>query len=142
MNRELESKTHLSKASTLCAALFLAASLAVSAPSIAKEFTSGDLYAFCASKDQVAQTACRFYVLGVVHGIELGDGSYMDHATHRVVERTKTIMCVPDEVTQNQMVAIVTEMMAQDFVAYPDDKALPATSIIVAVMNRRFPCTR
>jgi hypothetical protein len=141
-SRDLWRKRQSPKAGVVCAALFFAALPAASVPAISAELTSGDLYSFCASKDQMAQTACRFYVLGVVQGIETGDGGYMDHSTHQMVERTKTILCVPDEVTQSQMVAIVREAMAQDLANYPSDKELPATSIVVAVMNRRFPCAR
>jgi len=90
----------------------------------------------------MAQTACRFYVLGVVQGVQLGDGSSMDHSTHRFVEKTKTIMCVPDEVDQSQMVTVVRQTLAQEFTAYPGDKELPASSTVSAIMNRRFPCSR
>jgi hypothetical protein len=123
-------------------ALFLAALPTISTPANSAALTSGDLYSFCISKDQVAQTACRFYVLGVVQGIQLGDGAYMDHSTRNLVERKKTIMCLLDEVGQSQMVLIVIDAMAKDLAAFPDDKELPATSIAAAAMSRRFPCSR
>jgi Rap1a immunity proteins len=123
-------------------ALFLAVLPIVSTPATSAELTAGDLYSFCISKDEMVQTACRFYVLGVVQGVELGDGGYMDHSTHKFVERTKTILCLPDGVGQSQMVLMVTEAMAKTFATYPSDKELPANSTVAAVMNRRFPCGR
>ena len=70
----------------------------------------------------------------------MGDGGYMDYSTRNLVERRKTIICLPAGVAQSQMVAIVKETMIKLFAAYPGDKDLPATSTVVAAMNRRFPC--
>jgi hypothetical protein len=106
-----------------------------------EEMTAGELFSFCTSADQVASAACRFYVLGVVQGIGIGDGTFMD-ATRKMVERKKTIFCLPENTPQTQMVTIVRDTMRQIFVAYPDDKKLPATSSILAAMNRKFPCPK
>jgi hypothetical protein len=105
------------------------------------EMTAGELYSLCTSADQNAATACRFYVLGVVQGIELGDAAYMG-ANRQLVERKKTILCLPENTPQAQMVSIVKEAMKSVLTAYPADKDLPATSSIMAAMNRKFPCPR
>jgi hypothetical protein len=120
--------------------LVFAAMLIISAPAVSEELTNGELYSFCNSKDEMAQTACRFYVLGVVQGVEMGDGGFMDYSTRNLVERRKTIICLPDGVPQSQMVAIVKETMIKLFAAYPGDKELPAISTVAVAMNRRFPC--
>jgi hypothetical protein len=66
-----------------------------SMPLRADELTAGELLSFCTSTDQVASTACRFYVLAVVQGVGIGDSAYMD-ATPKFVEKKKTIFCLPD----------------------------------------------
>ena len=121
-------------------ALFLI-SFFVSTPLRADEMTAGELLSLCTSTDQVASTACRFYVLGVVQGIGIGDSAYMD-ATPKLVEKKKTIFCLPDNTPQAQMVTIVRDTMKRVFAAYPNDKNLPATSSILAAMFQKFPCSK
>jgi len=48
----------------------------------AEELSAGQLYAMCTSKDEVATTACRFFIFGVVQGIRYGDGSVMGPDSH------------------------------------------------------------
>jgi len=43
----------------------------------AEELSAGQLYEFCTSKEPVATSACRFFILGAVVGINLGDGTVM-----------------------------------------------------------------
>jgi hypothetical protein len=105
------------------------------------ELAGGDLYSYCVSTDQVASTACRFYVLGIVQGVGLGDGAYLD-ATQHLKEKKKTIFCLPDNTPQAQMVAIVKESMKLVFAAHPDDKKLPAATTILGVMVLKFPCQK
>jgi hypothetical protein len=107
------------------------------------QMTQGDLYTFCVATDETSQTACRFYVLGVVQGIEVGDSSYMDSTTRRLVERKKTIYCLPDGgLSQSEMVAIVKGVLQSVLTAYPKDKELPAQAAVLAAMNRKFPCPK
>ncbi len=42
----------------------------------ADELTAGDLYSFCVSNDKMVNTACRYYILGVVNGVRIGDSMY------------------------------------------------------------------
>jgi hypothetical protein len=107
------------------------------------QMTQGDLYTFCVATDETSQTACRFYVLGVVQGIEVGDSAYMDSTTRRLVERKKTIYCLPDGgLPQSEMVSIVKVVLQSVLTAYPKDKELPAQSAVLAAMNSKFPCPK
>jgi hypothetical protein len=65
----------------------------------AEELSAGQLYEFCTSKEPVATSACRFFILGAVVGINLGDGSIMG-PDRQVRERKKTHFCMPDDVSQ------------------------------------------
>src|SRR5216684_4016144 len=85
--------------------------------------------------------ACRFYVLGIVQGVGLGDGTYLD-ATRKLVERKKTIFCLPENTPQAQIVAIARDSLKQLFAVHPDDKKLPAATTILGVMILKFPCPK
>jgi hypothetical protein len=125
------------------ASVLILLSVAVSSPVRADgEMTAGDLYSLCSATDQVASTACRFYVLGIVQGVGLGDGAYLDATTRHLQERKKTIFCLPENTPQAQMVAVVTDTMKLDLGAYPDDRKLPAASTIVGVLVHKFPCPK
>jgi hypothetical protein len=107
----------------------------------ADELTAGDLYSFCASNDKIVNTACRYYILGVVNGVRIGDSLYMG-ANRTFLERKKTILCNPDNMPQSEMVSLITDLLALNFKAYPEDKALPADTTIAAAMSRKFPCPK
>ena len=102
--------------------------------------TAGELHSFCISAGQTELNACRFYVLGIVQGVGLGDGTYLDHATRKLVERKKTIFCPPENTPQAQIVAIARDSLQQLFAVHPDDKKLPAATTILGVMILKFPC--
>jgi Rap1a immunity proteins len=78
-------------------------------------------------------------VLGVVDGFTMADGSYMT-ADGKMVERKKTVICLPDTVTRKQMVAIVRDTMSATFAAFPSDKDLAATGTVIAAFRHKFPC--
>jgi hypothetical protein len=94
--------------------------LMASGTAIADELTAGDLYSFCNGNDELNKAACRFYILGVVQGISFGDGSIMNN-TGRVVEKSKTLFCIPDDMPQSQMVAIYQKAVQALARAYPQD---------------------
>ena len=105
----------------------------------ADELTAGQLYQFCTSADQVAKTACRFYIYGAFQGIVLGDGAVMG-ADRQMHERRRTHFCPPEDVTQEQMIAIF-QFTVRDLIAkYPEDMKSPVISVLVAAFNRTFPC--
>ena len=103
----------------------------------ASEMTAGDLYSLCTSADESDLSACNFYVFGVVRGVILG--STMT-ANRKFVEKKNTIICLPDAVSQNQMVAIVKDTLKMTFAVYPRDRDLPAPGVVTAVFLQKFPC--
>jgi Rap1a immunity proteins len=113
----------------------------VGRPADADELSAGDLYSFCTSNDQMASSACRFYVLGVVQGVGLGDGSTMDASGKQMVERKKTIFCIPDDMSQTQMVNLVRDLLGLDFKRYPEDRKLAAAGMVAGIMHTKFPCS-
>jgi hypothetical protein len=107
----------------------------------AEELSAGQLYEFCTSKEPVATSACRFFILGAVLGIGFGDGAIMG-PDRQVRERKKTLFCIPDDMSQSQMVSIFVNTMRLVATKYPDDLKMPAISAVGAYMNRAFPCSR
>ena len=103
----------------------------------ASEMTAGDLYSLCASADESDLSACNFYVFGVVQGVILGSTIT---ANRKFVEKKNTIICLPDAVSQNQMVAIVRDTLKMTFAVYPRDRDLPAPGVVTAVFLQKFPC--
>jgi len=94
-----------------------------------------------ASNDQTVINACRFYVLGVVQGVGLGDGTTFDASRKQMVERKKTIFCIPDDMSQVQMVSLVRDLLALEFKGYPEDRKLAAAGVVAGIMHTRFPCS-
>jgi len=119
------------------AALALLALLLAGPAKAASEMTAGDLYSLCASADENDLTACRFYVFGVVQGVILA--STMT-ANRKFVEKNNTVICLPDAVSRNQMVAIVRDTLRMTFAVYPRDRDLPAAGVVTAVFLQKFPC--
>jgi len=107
----------------------------------AEELSAGQLYEFCTSKEPVATSACRFFILGAVVGINLGDGTVMG-PDRQFRERKKTLFCIPDDMSQTQMVSIFVNAMRLVATKYPDDLKLPAISTVSASMSRAYPCSR
>jgi len=102
----------------------------------ASEMTAGDLYSLCTSADESDLSACNFYIFGVVQGVILG--STMT-ANRKFVEKKNTVICLPDAVSQNQMVAIVRDALKLTFAVYPRDRDLPAAGVVTAVFLQKFP---
>ncbi len=104
----------------------------------AEELSAGDLLDFCKSRDFAVQGTCRFYVLGAVQGVELGDGSKL--VGGQFVEKPKTVFCVPDKFPQSAMVNVFVQQAEAVFRMFPQDRKLPAISVLIGVMHRQFPC--
>ena len=103
----------------------------------ASEMTAGDLYSLCTSAVESDLSACNFYVFGVVQGVILGSAMT---ANRKFVEKKNTVICLPDAVSQNQMVAIVKDTLKMTFAVYPRDRDLPAPGVVTAVFLQKFPC--
>ena len=111
--------------------------LLLAGPATAGEMTAGNLYSLCASADESNLTACNFYVFGVVQGVILR--STMT-ANRKFVEKKNTVICLPDAVSRNQMVAIVRDTLKMTFAVYPRDRDLAAAGVVTAVFLQKFPC--
>jgi hypothetical protein len=94
--------------------------------------TLGDLQQICSGTDVEAQSACRFFILGVVGGAGLATG-------------LKTLggpLCIADGVTDAALVASVKKLMQADLAAYPQDKALSAAGFVAAAAMKAHPCKK
>jgi hypothetical protein len=104
----------------------------------ADELSTGRLLEFCTSKDEMVQTACRYFILGVVQGVEAGDGMVL--SGRKFTERTKTHFCAPDNMAQKDMVQTFVSYTNAVLLKYPDDIKLPALSTLEAAMHFKHPC--
>lgn len=107
----------------------------------ADELTAGLLYKFCNAADEAEQTACRFYISGVVHGAALVDGSAMTD-DERFVPKKKTIFCEPRNAPPSLMVDIFRKQMQSLLQKHPEDANLPASPFVLAAMHGQFPCPK
>ena len=119
--------------------LMFIAALSISSPAVSEELTAGQLFAFCVSKDEIAQTACKYFVLGAVTGIELGDSAIVG-ANRQATPRSRSHHCAPDDMPANNLVEIFSTTVRQLASVRPEDLQLPAISIVDAAMLRNFPC--
>ena len=108
---------------------------------VADELSARQLYEFCASTDMVSKTACRFFILGAVLGVGLGDSAVMG-PDRQFRERPKTHFCIPSGILDSQMVDIFQRTAAVLAATYPNDLNSPAVSIVDAAMSHAFPCGR
>jgi len=116
--------------------------------SLAHQSKAGDevlsarqLYEFCASSDQVLTTACRYFILGAIVGIELGDSAVLG-PDRKLRARVKSHFCMPDDFRQSKMVDIFQNMIRALATKYPEDLNSPAISIVDTAMVVAFPCSR
>ena len=110
-------------------------------PAQAAQMKVGDLYRLCTSSDQIDQSACRFYVLGVFEGASLGGGAVRDKSgTFR--EAKDKPFCVPEGLSNAAMELIVKMKMGEDLAVFPQDRELPAVSFVTAVIAHQYPCEK
>jgi hypothetical protein len=121
--------------------LALILALLATTPVEADELTAGLLYSFCNAKDELTNTACRFYILGVVQGIGFAGGSVMNDNS-RLIAGRKTSFCAPENMSGSEMVAVFQKSMQSLGQMHAGDFKLPAVSLISAAMNRAFPCPK
>ncbi len=110
--------------------------LSISVAAHADELTAGTLYGWCKDASEMSQTACKNYVLGVVQGIQLGDGTR--RVKNRLVSRKKTVLCTPDNLSAAEMVQVFSRRMSR---ARPEDLKLPAAGLVAAAMVKAYPCS-
>jgi hypothetical protein len=91
------------------------------------DWTAAELYSACVSTDTVRAAQCRFFVLGVAHGIMLG----------RSTSNVPNVFCVPEGADATSMAALVLGMMRLLDRNYLE---LPAVSMVAAALNSAYPC--
>jgi hypothetical protein len=96
------------------------------------EMTAAELYVLCTANDEASQSKCSIYILGVVQGLRLA-AEITDDKTH---------FCFPDNLTEEELASIVLKAMAADFSAFPEERKLPAISIVGKAMIHTFPCVK
>lgn len=89
------------------------------------------LRSYCSSADQHQRQVCSIYILGVVQGLQLGQGLVLD----------KQVRCIKDDLTEQELVGAFMASSGALKAAYPADMKLPAVGIVSAAIARKFPCT-
>jgi hypothetical protein len=123
--------------------MIVSAIIVACAPANAGELSARELYEFCNSKDQVASTACRFFILGAVLGVGLGDGAVMG-PDRKLRERARTHFCIPENVSQSTMVSVFQKTIGLLATTSPDDLKSPSVSMVFPLMpsaNQHAPIT-
>jgi hypothetical protein len=59
---------------------------------------------------------------------------------HALSAPPRTIICPPPEATPETLVDLITPMIKVDLEAYPDDKNLPAQSLVLSAVAHKYPC--
>ena len=97
--------------------------------------TAGDLQQICLGSDAESKAACRFYVLGITQGIDLG----MNIADGKTRGGRP---CVPENTSGSALELAVKMKMGQDLMVFPDDRKLDASGFVGAIIVKTFPCRR
>lgn len=97
---------------------------------LAAQMTVGDLEQICNGGSKDAQSACRFYILGVTDGASFGTG----------LETAAGPLCIASETSDKALVEAVKEAMRLDLAEYPEDRSLTAAGFVAAAAMRAFPC--
>ncbi len=107
----------------------------------AAQMTLGDLHKLCTSSDEGDKTACRFYILGVFEGAQMGTGTVQDK-TGKFQEMKDKPICLPEGLTGSAMELTVKMKMGADLTVFPDDRSMPAVSFLIALITKEFPCQK
>lgn len=97
--------------------------------------TVGDLQQICLASDAESKAACRFYILGIVQGIQVGM-SIADGKTQGGRP------CVPENTSSPALELAVKMKMGQDLMVFPDDRKLDASGFVGAIIVNTFPCRK
>jgi hypothetical protein len=105
------------------------------------QMTLGDLHKLCTSSDDSDKSACRFYILGVFEGAQMGTGTVRDQ-TGKFQEVKNKPICVPEGLTSLAMELTVKMKMGADLTVFPEDRSMPAVSFLLALITQEFPCQK
>ena len=97
--------------------------------------TAGELQQICLGSKAESKAACRFYILGITQGIELGM-SIADGKTRGGRP------CVPENISGSALELAVKMKMGQDLMVFPDDRKLDASGFVGAIIVKTFPCRK
>src|SRR5438445_464409 len=105
------------KMKTLVAAAALILMMAAQAMAITDQpaMTAGDLQQICLGSDAESKAACRFYILGISQGIDMGL-SIADGKTKGGRP------CIPANTSGSTLELAVKMKMGQDLMVFPDDR--------------------
>lgn len=118
-------------AGLVCAACLLGSGVAHADDAM----TAGDLYDICTSNDSQSKSACRFYLLGIAQGIEVG----MDIADGKA---SAGRMCLPDNTPASAIELAVKMKLGQDLAVFPNDRKMDASGFVGAALVSTFPCKK
>ena len=99
----------------------------------AQAMTAGDLQEICIASDAGSKMACKFYILGITQGIDLG----MNIADGKTKGGRP---CVPEDASASALELTVKMKMGQDLMVFPDDRKLDASGMVGATLIKSFPC--
>lgn len=105
---------------------------AYTASATAPQMTASELYDFCRDRADVTQAACRFFILGAAEGAAMAGG----------VVTVGGNFCLPVGTTAQEMELVYLRLVEPEFRAFPSDRALPAVSVVVAVLVQQYPCRK
>jgi hypothetical protein len=97
--------------------------------------TVGDLQTICTSTDTESKSACRFYILGVTQGIDMG----MSMADGKTQGGRP---CVPPNASSFALEFAVKRTLGEDLMLFPNDRKLDASGFVGAAIIKTFPCRK
>jgi len=97
--------------------------------------TAGDLQAICMGTDAETKAACRFYILGISQGIDIG----LEMADGKV---SGGRACVPADTSSSTLEMAVKMKLGEDLMMFPDDRKIDASGFVGAVLLKTFPCRK
>ena len=97
--------------------------------------TAGDLQQICLGSNAESKAACRFYILGITQGIDLG----MNIADRKTQGGRP---CVPENISGSALELAVKMKMGQVLMVFPDDRKLDASGFVGATIVKSFPCQK
>lgn len=97
--------------------------------------TGGDLQEICTNPSAESKAACRFYILGITQGVNLG----MSIANGKTKGGRP---CIPDDTSGSALELTVKMKLSQNLMVYPEDKKLEASGLIGAILVNTFPCRK
>jgi len=111
--------------------------LLISASAFAADnaMTAGDLQQICLGSNAESKATCRFYILGITQGIDLG----MNIADGKTQGGRP---CVPENISGSALELAVKMKMGQDLMVFPDDRKLDASGFVGAIIINTFPCRK